>query len=130
MRVAAVWSFDAIAAVEHARAVRLQAAPPWQSIHTSVVQRFGEELQTGRVRFGLEQASERPVWLRAFCSIQRRRGAAGLVLQCANGLSRTVSPELAKRVAYERGSYWRSEIAPCSTAKCFLALSAALAILQ
>jgi hypothetical protein len=66
MRVAAVWSFDAIAAVEHARAVRLQAAPPWQSIHTSVVQRFGEELQTGRVRFGLEQASERPVWLRAF----------------------------------------------------------------
>jgi hypothetical protein len=65
MRGAAVWSFDAIAAVEHERAVRLKTAPSRQSIHTSVVRRFGEALQTGGVRFGLEQSSENTLWLRA-----------------------------------------------------------------
>lgn len=65
-----MWSFDAIAAVEPERAVRLKTAPPWRSIHGSVVRRFGEALQRGRVKFGLEQSSENRQWLRAVAQFE------------------------------------------------------------
>lgn len=60
-----MWSFAEIATVEPKRAERLEAAPPWESIRHSVVQRFNEALQSKRVKFGFEQSVENQDWLRA-----------------------------------------------------------------
>jgi hypothetical protein len=63
--VADMWSFAAIASAEQARADRLQAAPPWESLRQSVVSRLSGALQAGHASFGLEQSSENRDWLRA-----------------------------------------------------------------
>lgn len=55
-----LWSFEEIAAVEPARAVRLESAPSPEQIAALTVQRFEAALAGGFLRLGWSESRERP----------------------------------------------------------------------
>jgi hypothetical protein len=63
--MAALWSFQAIADNEPNRARRLEQAPSWQSLRSSIAARFSEAISTRTLAIALEQSSEDSDWTRA-----------------------------------------------------------------